>query len=182
MIIVGGANGSGKTTFASRYFKDIGVPFLNADVIASELASEGVAQPMIAAGRIFFTRLREYLFNQKTFVVETTLSGNYVEKVAKKAIARGFRIITIFIFLDSPETCIQRVSARVRKGGHQVPQQDIIRRFGRANANFREVYTQLSDEWFLYYNGLSSFQMIANFQHETLSITEPSIYQTFHQL
>lgn len=37
LVIIGGANGSGKTTFAFPYVEKLGHDFLNADEIAKEL-------------------------------------------------------------------------------------------------------------------------------------------------
>lgn len=62
LIIVGGANGVGKTTFAVPYTRAKGYDFLNADEIAKEEAVRGATAPMIAAGRIFFS---VYMLNSR---------------------------------------------------------------------------------------------------------------------
>ena len=182
LIVVGGANGSGKTTFASRYHKALGVEFLNADNIASTLSNQGVANAMIAAGRMFFTRLNELLDEGRTFVVETTLSGSYINKVALKARRMGFRVVTVFIFLDSAELCVERVASRIVKGGHEVPTTDIIRRFSRANQNFRQNFTPLSDTWLLLYNGGDSFQEVASSTGDGTRIINPHRFAQFQSL
>lgn len=182
MIVVGGANGSGKTTFASRYHLVLGVPFLNADNIAKELSERGVANAMIAAGRVFFTQLDDLLASGKPFVVETTLSGTYINKVAVRAQRMGFRVVTVFIFLDSPQTCVQRVASRISKGGHSVPYDDIVRRYSRANNNFRTHFIILSDEWHLYYNADRGFQQVATGDGDATTILHPDLYQTFQDL
>jgi predicted ABC-type ATPase len=182
MIIVGGANGSGKTTFASRYHQAIGAEFLNADNIASELKQRGVANAMIAAGRVFFRRLEELIAARKTFVVETTLSGSYMNKVAKRAKGHGFQVVTIFIYLDSPIQCVQRVAMRVKKGGHSVPRTDIIRRYERANQNFRSFFQSYSDQWYLYYNGMDNFQLVAAHRNASINVELPLQYSKFQKL
>ncbi|MEZ4888231.1 MAG: hypothetical protein R3E32_26110 [Chitinophagales bacterium] len=65
-------------------------------------------------------------------VVESTLSGNCLLKVVQRVKAQGYQISLVYIFLDSPETCIQRVRARVLKGGHHIPDEDVIRRYYRS--------------------------------------------------
>lgn len=84
LIIIAGANGSGKTTFAIPYVKELGYDFLNADEIAKEIEIQGEKNALIKAGRIFFSRLDQYILEGTNFVVETTLSGSYINKVALK--------------------------------------------------------------------------------------------------
>jgi predicted ABC-type ATPase len=54
LIIIAGANGVGKTTFARPYVAELGYDFLNADDIAKTLSDAGESSPMVAAGRVFF--------------------------------------------------------------------------------------------------------------------------------
>ncbi len=172
MIIISGANGSGKTTFAIPYVNEKGYEFLNADEIAKQLENEGKSNAMIKAGRIFFKRLEANIKNEINFVVETTLSGSYINKVAKRAKKEGYKIITIYIFLDDANLCVQRVRTRVVKGGHNVPKEDIIRRFYRSKENFWNNFTQLSDKWLMLYNGGDGFQQVAvslNGKYETIN-------------
>jgi len=58
----------------------------------------------------------------------------------------------IFLSLPSVEIAIGRVKARVKQGGHNVPEDVIRRRFAAGLANFRRVFTPLADAWKLYDN------------------------------
>ena len=179
LIIVGGANGSGKTTFAIPYVQELGFDFLNADEIAKDLEEKGEQNTLIKAGRIFFKKLNENISNGKSFVVETTLSGSYINKVAEKAKTAGYEIKMIYIFLDSPELCIQRVKGRVRKGGHDVPEEDIVRRFYRSKNNFWNNFTKLAENWNLIYNGDEGFQQVALGDLEEYRIENSFLFQLF---
>ncbi|HFA51656.1 MAG TPA: hypothetical protein ENJ95_21795 [Bacteroidetes bacterium] len=161
LIIIAGANGVGKTTFARPYTKEYGYDFLNADDIAKEFEDRGEKAPLIKAGRIFFYKLNEFIESGKSFVVETTLSGSYINKVAERAIKNEYKIKLIYIFLDTPELCFDRVKMRVKKGGHKVPKEDIERRFYRSINNFWNEMKNTADEWSLLYNGEYGFQNIA---------------------
>lgn len=104
---------------------------------------------MIAADRLFFERLATYINEKQDFIVETTLSGSYINKVASKAIKRGYEVKIIYLFLDKPNLCIERVKSRVIKGGHDVPKEDIVRRFYRSKDNFWNKMIDLSSNWVL---------------------------------
>ena len=137
MVIIAGANGSGKTTFGIPFVKDLKYEYLNADEIAKKLELEGDRNALIIkAGRIFFNRIEHCLKQNLNFVVETTLSGTYIQKLVKRAKQKRYNVKIIYIFLDSSDLCVRRVKIRVLKGGHDVPEIDIRRRFKRSLLNY----------------------------------------------
>ena len=135
---------------------------------------------MFKAGRIFFSTLWNLLKNKENFVVETTLSGSYINKVAQKAKNKGYLVQVIYIFLDNPELCIDRVKSRVLKGGHHVPIEDIIRRYYRSKTNFWNNFTNLTDNWKLYYNGENGFQLVAIGKNENYSVENQILFNLFN--
>jgi predicted ABC-type ATPase len=52
--------------------------------------------------------------------------------------------------LASPRLALRRIAARVKRGGHDVPEADVLRRFDRSWRNFRNVYCKLADRWEVY--------------------------------
>ncbi len=80
-----------------------------------------------------------------SFVVESTLSGRTFQRILKKAKAAEFEITIVYLFLDSADTCVDRVHERVQAGGHDVPEPDIRRRFVRSIRNFWKLYRPLAD-------------------------------------
>lgn len=58
----------------------------------------------------------------------------------------------VFLSLPSVELALQRIAARVRQGGHDVPRADVVRRFDRSWKNFRDFYRSLADVWAVYDN------------------------------
>lgn len=147
LIILGGANGSGKTTFSKQILAETGFKFLNADEIEKEL---GVSK--FQAGKEFFKRLDEFVTTEKSFVLESTLSGNYLIKAIEKAKNKGFFIKVVYVFLENPQNCIQRIKLRVQLGGHFIPDEDVIRRYYRSKKNFWNIYKNLADDWVMIYN------------------------------
>ncbi|MDR0292421.1 MAG: hypothetical protein LBI01_06695 [Elusimicrobium sp.] len=85
--------------------------------------------------------------------MESALSGNNHIKTVKKAKKLGYKIIILYIFVDNPEICLDRIRIRVLNGGHDVPAEDVKRRFTRSKINFWNIYKNISDEWILFYNG-----------------------------
>jgi len=182
LIIVAGANGSGKTTFAKPFTAELGYQFLNADEITKVLEDQGLPNAMIKAGRIFFAKLKHCIENKENFVVETTLSGSYINKVALKAKENGYLVKIIYIFLDNPQLCVKRVKTRVFKGGHHVPTEDIIRRYYRSKDNFWNNFTEIATDWKLYYNGEVGFQQVALGKNKEYSVENPSLFETFNSI
>lgn len=160
LIIIGGANGSGKTTLAREFVRLENYTYLGADEIARELNAQQPEKVAIEAARLFSQKFGEFLEKSETLIVESTLSGLSLRKWIEKARNFDYAVKILFVYLSSPELCIQRVAARVAKGGHDVPEADIKRRFVRANSNFHHVYKDLADEWSLFYNaGDNIFQV-----------------------
>ena len=182
LIIIGGANGSGKTTFAIPYVEELKYDFLNADEIAQKLEKEGKSNSLIKAGRIFFARLNGNINENINFVVETTLSGSYINKVATKAKNAGYTIALIYIFLDNPDLCIERVKTRVLKGGHDVPVEDIVRRFYRSKSNFWNNVVFMADKWILLYNGEDGFQQVAIGVDNEYSVENELLFNKFREI
>lgn len=182
LIIIAGANGVGKTTFARPYVAELGYDFLNADDIAKKLSDEGEPSPMVAAGRIFFERLNQFLDIRQSIVVETTLSGSYINKVARRAKANDYKITVIYVFVGEVKTCIERVRMRRQKGGHDVPDEDVERRFYRSFGNFWNTFKELADEWVLTYNGEFGFQQVAVGEGDKLSVENEVLFTLFNSI
>ncbi len=113
---------------------------------------------------MFFQRVNERLSKSDSFILETTLSGKYLEKVIRKAQKADFFVSLIYLYLDNSVENILRVKNRVLAGGHNVPEIDIIRRYKRSKNLFLSLYKDLVDEWSLFYNGDDKFELIANNQ------------------
>ena len=179
LLIVGGPNGSGKTTVATQYSADQSVSYIGADAIAASLVPADPTSARIAAGREFSRRVGECLANGTSVVVESTLSGRSLRRRLIEARQRGFEITIVFVFVESEDVCVARVAARVRKGGHDVPEIDIRRRFARSITNFWNIYRELADNWVVLYNGGSRIQDISAGSRSQVTIRDSTLHSHF---
>ncbi len=152
VVIIAGANGSGKTTFAHKYLDATQYEFLNADEIAKALSPANPEQARIAAGKTLIKRIDELILEGKSFVLESTLSGSSLEEHIKELKQADYEINLIFIFLGSEELCVERIKSRVLQGGHNVPTVDVYRRYKRGLKNFWNKYKSLADYYSIVYN------------------------------
>jgi len=179
IVIIAGANGVGKTTFARAFLQEYDYEFLNADEIAKSLSAENPGAKKISAGKLFFQKLNEAVEQNKSLLIESTLSGRYLQKLFEVWRRRKYQITVIFLFAVSPEILIERIAERVKKGGHFVPDEDVRRRFARGKRNFWSVYKNLADKWFLYYNLQNNFQMMATGEKNKVTVIDEILFEKF---
>lgn len=164
MVVVAGPNGAGKSTTAPRLLRDsLGIAeFVNADVIAQGLSAFAPQATAMMAGRIMLERLRDLASARRTFAFETTLASRSFAPWIAEQKASGYRFHLLFLYLPSPDLAKERVAARVRHGGHEVPEAVIERRYHAGLRNFFALYEPLADSWRVYDNAdLASPKLIA---------------------
>jgi predicted ABC-type ATPase len=153
-IVIAGPNGAGKTTFAREYLPREGgvIHFVNADLIASGLSPLRPDLAARRAGRLVLAELSRLSKERKHFAFESTLSGRTYLRLLSRWKEKGYRIEMVFLRLTSVDIALQRIAARARQGGHDVPRGDVIRRFDRSWNNFLTVYRPMADAWAVYDN------------------------------
>ena len=181
-IVVGGPNGSGKTTFAEEYVSRHHCTYLGADAIAAELSPGNPMLAQLAAGREVLLRINQALAGVESFIAESTLAGRTFQHIFRSGRNAGFTITVVYLFMDSPDTCVERVNERVQKGGHPVPEVDIRRRFTRSLLNFWNLYRPLADHWVLIYNAGSQPQDVALGTASDMSVRDAELYEEFQRL
>lgn len=182
LLIVSGPNGSGKTTLAEEYAEKLGYPYLGADKIAARLAPEDPLSQRIEASRQFSGELREAISARKSVVVESTLSGRSFVNTIERARENSMSISVMHLFVNSADICVARVNERVQKGGHDVPEADIRRRFTRSAANFWKLYRPLCDRWGLLYNSDIGPELIAQGESAIQTIEDEILFNVFQMI
>jgi len=165
IVLIGGPNGAGKSTVARAVLAEtLGITeFVNADVIAAGLSGFEPERAAFAAGRVMLTRLRELgtASPPVSFGFESTLASRTFEPWLRELIERGRRVHIIYLWLRSSTLAVRRVRARVRKGGHSVPEDTIRRRYARSAINFWRLYRPLAETWRVYDNSVAPLRLVA---------------------
>ena len=144
LFVIAGPNGAGKSTSAPRLLTGVRrvAAFVNADDIA---VAEGVGE--IEAGRIMLKRLDELARDGRDFAIETTLASRSLRPRIEALKEAGYFFHLTFVWLPSADMAVQRVAARVRAGGHAIPESVIRRRYVRELENFFNLYMPIADAW-----------------------------------
>ena len=150
LFVVAGPNGAGKSTFEKKYLAGR-LPFINPDNIAKEMREAG-ADPAginVAAGRAAVDLRRDMLKNRNSFSVETTLTGTSPIRLLREAREAGYKVNLVFVGLKNEALSRFRVQTRVKLGGHDIPTEDLERRFSRSMQNLQLAVPLVDRLWIL---------------------------------
>lgn len=161
LIVIAGANGSGKTTITEQLLKHdwlFDCDYLNADNIAqSQFGGWNSATGIIEAANYVQTKREQYLKEGKNFAFETVFSGQDKVDFLIKAKKEGYFIRLFYIGTESPIINASRVARRVMEGGHDVPISKIISRYSKSIANCASIIN-IVDRTYLYNNSKDNRQ------------------------
>ena len=144
--VVAGPNGSGKSTFVLRYLPDFAgsVEYVNPDLMAQGMSPTDIRLSAIKAGKLTLERIAQLISERASFAFETTLSGRGHLRLLSEAKAAGYQIAIYYLWMPEPAALPLRIGHRVLAGGHDVPTDDVMRRYARSRANVKE-YAALAD-------------------------------------
>lgn len=129
MFVFAGNNGSGKSTIRNLIIDRLGISVnVDPDSLARRLDNENPEKYRVSAGKDAIKLVRECIKNKRDFSIETTLAGGNAIRQMQEAKDNGFEVIMFYVGLGDYRLNIDRVAARVKNGGHDIPTEDIIRR------------------------------------------------------
>lgn len=163
LYIISGPNGAGKTTASYTVLPKIlhCKEFVNADEIARGLSPFNPSGMAIEAGKLMLKRIDELLQKEESFSIETTLSTRSYFKLVETAHQKGYDVTLLYFWLKSPEQAIERVAERVSKGGHDIPNDTIFRRYWAGLKNLFNIYMPIVDTWILVDNSKTPRSIVA---------------------
>ncbi len=113
----------------------------------------------------------ELLNAKRKFSFETVFSHPNKLDLMKRAKAAGYKVYLYFVSTEDPAINVQRVKdIRVKQGGHNIPTDDVHRRFQRSLSNLFELYLPLSDQWSVLDNASGRIETIASYGVGTIEV------------
>ena len=149
IFVLAGTNGAGKSSIVGATIRASAAEYFNPDEAAAAIrgASPGMtgAEANSQAWHEGKRLLERAIAEQLDFAFETTLGGNTITHLLEQALDAGMEVRIWYVGLSSPELHIARVRARVAKGGHDIPEGDIRKRYDRGRLNLIQLLPRLTE-------------------------------------
>jgi predicted ABC-type ATPase len=149
IFVLAGTNGAGKSSIGGATIRARGAEYFNPDEAAARIRQ---AQPHLSATQANSAAwhegkrlLQHAIANGLDYNFETTLGGKSFAALLKEAATRGMEVRIWYVGLASPEHHLARVRARVEKGGHDIPEADIRRRFDQSRLQLLALLPHLAE-------------------------------------
>ena len=148
IYVLAGVNGAGKSSIGGAAFRAFGADYYNPDEAARALMSAHRGLHQLDANAAAWQQgrrlLEQAIAKRLDFAVETTLGGSTIVRLLEHAATQGIDIHVWYAGLSSPELHLDRVRARVRAGGHDIPEADIRRRYEHSRMNLVHLLPRLT--------------------------------------
>jgi predicted ABC-type ATPase len=132
-------NGAGKSSIGGAMLRASGTDYYNPDEAARAIREDNRALSQHEAnGRAWqagVDLLRRAIDEHKDFTFESTLGANTIPRMLAEAADLGAAVHIWFAGLEGVELHFARVRARVKAGGHDIPEADIRRRYDGSREN-----------------------------------------------
>lgn len=172
--LLAGPNGAGKSTFVARVLQPVThLPFVNADEIAAERWPGEELAHAYQASRAAADERRRLLARGESFITETVFSHHSKVALVTQAVSLGY-LVNLHVILVPADLAVQRVAERVRRGGHEVPEDKIRERYARLLKLVIDARS-LADRSTFYDNSTAKhpFRIVATYERGRL-VGEPS--------
>lgn len=161
LLVIAGPNGSGKTTVTARLREERwseDVEYLNPDEIARDRFGDwNSPRAVLEAASWTDSRREELLAAGQGIAFETVLSTSAKIDFVARAKARGYFVRVFFIGTSDPRINAARIAGRIMEGGHTVPIEKIVSRYGRSMANLSPAI-RLADCTYVYDNSVDEVE------------------------
>jgi predicted ABC-type ATPase len=149
IAVLAGTNGAGKSTVAGEALRGAGGDYFNPDEAAAAFIRRRPDASREEANAWAWNQgrrtLERAIEQRLPFAFETTLGGNTVTGLLLKAANLGIPVRMWYVGLASPELHIERVRARVSRGGHDIPEPKIRERYESSRRNLIRLLPHLTE-------------------------------------
>jgi predicted ABC-type ATPase len=149
LYVLAGTNGAGKSSLAGAAFLRAGVEYFNPDQAARLILARNAGLDQAGANSAAWHQGRRLLERAiaegKTFAFETTLGGTTITGLLQRALAAGMAVRVWYVGLESPDLHIARVRARVARGGHDIPAEQVRARYDSSRLNLIRLLPRLTE-------------------------------------
>jgi predicted ABC-type ATPase len=148
IYVLAGVNGAGKSSIGGAAFRQNGGDYYNPDEVARRLMAADPQLSEMEANSVAWQQgvrlLKRATEKRLDFAFETTLGANTIPRLLLQAASQGIEIYIWYVGLLSPQLHIERVQARVRRGGHNIAAEHIRRGYDRSRLNLIELLPYLT--------------------------------------
>lgn len=149
LFVLAGTNGAGKSSIGGATIRARGGQYFNPDEAAARIRADqphlSATQANSAAWHEGKRLLQQAIAQGLDYNFETTLGGRSFAKLLKDASAQGFEVRIWYVGLASPEMHLARIKARVKQGGHDIPEADVRRRFDQSRLQLIDLLPHLAE-------------------------------------
>lgn len=132
IVVFAGPNGSGKSTITELLKPPM--DYINADEIKKNLKCSDLDAALLAE-----KQREEHINQMEEFCFETVLSTERNLLLLKRAKKKGYFVRCYYVLTADPMINVWRVRSRVESGGHDVPEEKIIKRYDKALALVKDL-------------------------------------------
>jgi len=90
--------------------------------------------------------------------------------------AQGYAIHLFFLWIPNVEMALARISDRVRRGGHDIPEEVVRRRFHKGLQNLFKLYRSLLDSLTIFENSGTIPRIIAIEEKKELQVVDELLF------
>lgn len=159
--IIAGVNGAGKSSLAGalNYLRDD----LGVIVDADRITAEQFGGDEYEGGKAAIAKIKQCLSAGINFTQESTLSGGYTKRVVQAARKAGYSVRMFYIGIDTEQESRRRIKNRVERGGHDIPDVDIGRRFKRRVASLLRVLPYCNEV--VFFDNVNGFVEVGEYRN-----------------
>lgn len=163
--ILGGVNGVGKSTLAGvlASVTDNFGTLVDADRLTVQCGGN-----KIEGGKIAVRLIDDCMRRGADFTQETTLSGGKTARTITEARENGYFVRLYYVAVSSAEESLSRIANRVRKGGHDIPEDTVRRRFAKRFDDLARILPLVDEA--LFFDNENGFVHVADYRNGKLAL------------